>query len=109
MPHVQNTNHGRRVSNGEKHAIDMRPSPIVKHANWMSRIEALRGDLTAVRMSIKRQDGPFESIEPRRTSMRRLLNHPPIQLFEVALPRLRDLNAESHTSGAADRRLDVRV
>jgi len=91
------------VIDREEHAVDVWPSPVVKHSNRMGRIETFRSDRASVWVTIERKDRLFEAIEPARATMRRLLDDPVRKLLEVGFGVLRDLNAVSHACGAGDR------
>jgi hypothetical protein len=109
MPDMQHAYRPRGLVDDEKHSIHVRPSPVEQDANRLRRVETLRRDRTPLPMLVQSENGPLEPIEPGRALVGRPFDDPEIELFQVSLGRPRDLNAESHAYGGADRTLAARA
>ena len=75
----------------------------------MGGVETFRRNRATLRISLEGQDGPLEPVEPPRALMGCSVRHPAIELFDFGFRALCNLNAESHTCAAVDRRPVARV
>lgn len=99
--HVHYSNDFVLMVDREEDAINMRPSPVAKYAYRVVRVEAFARNRTALRVLVQSQDRLLETVEPRRALLRRAIDQPQVQLFELCFCVSGDVNAVCHAYGAS--------
>jgi hypothetical protein len=72
-----------RIVDREEDAVGVRLPPVRQYSDRVIRIEALGRDWTALRVLIEGKNGPFETVEPPCTLLRRTIDDPQIQFLEI--------------------------